>query len=157
MAAAANLSSKLHPKLRAIARNLPRVARAQGFDVRVTSGYRSRATQAKLYNDYIRGVSHYPAAPPGLSDHERGLALDILSTNQAALVGLLASVGVQWFGPSDPIHFFLPLGSPRTQKVAPVQVKPRRKKKSAAKKVLGAASWIPGPVGWGAMALDFLF
>lgn len=154
--AAANLSSRLHPKLRTIARNLPRVARANGFEVRVTSGYRSYATQAKLYRDYLAGVSHYPASPPGNSSHERGLALDIVSNNQEALVSLLTSVGLVWFGPGDPIHFSLPLGGSRTQKVQPVQVAPAKKKKSAAKKVLGVTSWIPGPVGWASMALDFL-
>lgn len=154
--AAANLSSKLHPKLRTIARNLPRVARANGFEVRITSGYRSYATQAKLYRDYLTGISHYPASPPGRSSHERGLALDIVSNNQSALVGLLTSVGLVWFGPEDPIHFSLPLGGPRTQKVAPVQVAPAKKKKSALKRVLGVTSWIPGPVGWVSMGADLI-
>jgi len=102
--------SRVHPKLKTIARNLPRVARSQGFQVRITSGWRSYATQAKLYNDYVRGVAHYPANPPGQSKHEKGLALDILSTNTEALVNLLTSVGLAWAGPADPIHFEIPSG-----------------------------------------------
>ena len=157
MAAAANLSSKVHPTLRKIARNLPRVARAYGFQARVTSGYRSYATQAKLYKDYIEGRALYPVNPPGQSMHEAGLALDVVSTNPEALVQLMTSVGLQWAGPDDPIHFQIGTGSLRTQKVAPVQVVKAPKKKSLAKKVLGVASWVPGPVGIASSILDFIF
>lgn len=157
MAAAAPNLSKVHPTLRAIARNLPRVAAAQGYQVRVTSGYRSRATQAKLYSDYVKGLSLYPAAPPGTSDHEKGLALDILSTNVEALVRDLTSVGLGWQGPDDPIHFYIAPGASRTSVQAAAKATPAPKKKSLAKKVLGAASWVPGPVGLAATVLDFIF
>ncbi len=156
MAAKPNLS-KVHPTLRKIARNLPRVAAAQGFSVRITSGYRSYATQAKLYRDYVNGMAAYPANPPGQSTHEKGMALDILSTNTDALVGLLTSVGLRWAGPADPIHFEIATGSRQTQKVSPVQVQVAPKKKSLAKKVLGVASWVPGPVGIASTILDFIF
>jgi hypothetical protein len=123
--------SRVHPKLRTIARNLPRVAASQGFEVRVTSGWRSYSNQAKLYRDYLNGVSHYPANPPGTSEHEKGLALDILSTNTSRLVDILASVGLYWAGPADPIHFQLkPLQrqaaiSLRTNELAPVNTPAR--------------------------------
>jgi len=149
--------SKLHPTLKKIARNLPRVAAAQGFQVRVTSGYRSYATQAKLYRDYVNGIAAYPANPPGQSKHEKGLALDVLSTNVEALANLLTSVGLIWAGPADPIHFEMPMGGSRTQKVAQVQVPTPKKKKSLAKQVLGVASWVPGPVGIASTILDFIF
>jgi len=97
----------LHPVLRTISRNLPRVARAGGFDARVTSGYRSTAKQAKLYQRWISGLHPYPVAPPGTSDHEKGYALDVVSTNTDKLVSLLTSVGLFWGGPSDPVHFSL--------------------------------------------------
>lgn len=157
MAAVSLNLSRVHPKLKTIARNLPRVAASQGFEVRITSGYRTRATQAKLYRDFISGVSHYPANPPGKSKHEKGLALDILSTNTNALVGLLTSVGLKWAGPQDPIHFEIAVGGPRTADRPTIQAKPLPKKKSFAKKALGAASWVPGPVGWGATILDLIF
>ncbi len=44
-------------------------------------------------------------APPGTSDHERGLALDVVSTDPDKLVALLTEVGLSWAGPSDPVHF----------------------------------------------------
>lgn len=160
MAAAANLS-KVHPTLRKIARNLPRVAASQGFSVRITSGWRSYSTQAKLYRDYVNGVAAYPANPPGQSKHEKGLALDILSTNTDALVGLLTSIGLVWAGPADPIHFEMPgkiaTGTRQTQKVPAVQVQTKPKKKSVAKTILGVASWVPGPVGIASTILDFIF
>lgn len=137
----------LDPRLRAVARNLPRVARAQGFNARVTSAYRSRAAQAKLYDRYLRGLQPYPVAPPGTSDHEKGIALDVVSTNLNKLVPLLAQVGLNWYGPSDPVHFTL----------APVSAQATKKNKSLAKKVLGVTSWVPGPVGLVSSVIDFLF
>ncbi len=97
----------LHPTLATIRRNLPGVARSLGFQARVTSGYRSTKKQAWLYNRYLQGLQPYPVAPPGTSDHEYGLALDVVSTDTAKLVALLSSVGLFWAGPDDPVHFSL--------------------------------------------------
>jgi hypothetical protein len=160
--AAVNLS-RVHPTLRKVAANLPKVSRGRGYEVRVTSGYRSYATQKKLYLDYINGRSLYPANPPGQSMHEKGLAIDVVSNNENDTVALLTSIGLVWAGPDDPIHFQMPGktagGGSRTQKYAPAQVvvTPAKKKKSTAKKILSAASWVPGPIGWGASILDFIF
>lgn len=122
--------NRVHPKLRTIARNLPRVAKANGFQVRITSGYRSRSVQAKLYRDYLNGTALYPVNPPGTSLHEKGMALDILSTNQNALASLLTSIGLTWGGPSDPIHFQIgqnsALGASRTQNLPQVNTIPQR-------------------------------
>ena len=124
-----------------------------GFQVRITSGYRTYAQQAKLYRDYINGVSHYPANKPGSSSHEKGLALDILSTNNSLLVTLLTNIGLVWAGPNDPIHFQIgpkmAVGGSRTQKV----VKPKAKE-STLGKILDWTSWIPGPIGWASMVGD---
>lgn len=95
----------LDPTLAAIKRNLPSVARSLGFAARVTSGYRSRSAQTKLYKRYLAGLQPYPVAVPGTSDHERGLALDVVSTDTPKLVDLLASVGLRWAGEADPVHF----------------------------------------------------
>ena len=97
----------LHPALARIKRNLPKVARSLGFDARVTSGYRSPAKQRWLYNRWLQGLQAYPVAPPGTSDHERGLALDVVSTDTGKLVALLTEVGLFWAGESDPVHFSL--------------------------------------------------
>lgn len=97
----------LHPFVAKIKRNLPRAAVAEGFRARVTSGYRSYAKQKWLYDRYLRGLQPYPVAPPGTSDHEKGIALDVVSTDTAKLARLLTSVGFRWGGPADPVHFVL--------------------------------------------------
>lgn len=95
----------LHPSLRTIARNIPRAAAAIGFRARVTSGYRDPRKQAWLYNEYLAGRTPYVVAPPGSSLHERGLAIDVVSTDTDSLVTLLTNAGLRWAGPSDPVHF----------------------------------------------------
>src|SRR5260370_3761125 len=44
----------------------------------VTSTYRSSEEQKRLYQAYRQGRSVLPAAPPGTSLHEYGLAIDLL-------------------------------------------------------------------------------
>lgn len=145
----------LHPFLANVKRNLPRVARSYGFDARVTSGYRSRQKQAWLYNRYLRGLQPYPVAPPGTSDHEKGLAIDVVSTNTNKLVPLLRSAGLNWAGPGDPVHFYI---SGRKSQPKAISAAPKRttlqKARSTADKILDYTSWIPGPIGWSSMLLD---
>jgi hypothetical protein len=72
---------------------------ARGYSVTVTSGRRSSASQARLYNAWIAGRSTLPAAPPGRSAHEYGLGLDLVvvqgkaSQQQRSMMNLLASWG----------------------------------------------------------------
>ena len=51
-------------------------ARAIPCDLRATSGYRTRAAQARLYDLFCRHHGN-PANPPGHSLHELGKACDI--------------------------------------------------------------------------------
>jgi hypothetical protein len=132
-----------------------------GFQVRITSGWRSRATQTKLYNDYIRGASTYPVAKPGTSKHEKGLALDILSTNTTALVKLLTSVGLVWGGIKDPIHFQIgPVGGPRLNERGAVNGRSQasfwESFEKSSKDIVKLVSWIPNPLGLSA-SLSQLF
>lgn len=90
-------------------RNLER----QGVRVTVTSTRRSIAEQARLYDRYKRGLSKYPAAPPGSSTHGLGIALDLhLDPPVYRAAGeLWERYGFTWGGRfDDPIHFdFRPL------------------------------------------------
>lgn len=155
--AGANLTN-IHPTLKAIVRNLPRVAARQGFQVRITSGYRSYASQAKLYKNYLAGNSIYPVAPPGTSDHEKGMALDILSTNTNLLVSDLAQAKLYWAGPMDPIHFSLiprqAAKSPRLNDLGSVNPIPQasfwESFEKSSKFIVEAVSWIPNPLGFAA-------
>lgn len=135
----------LHPYLATIRRNLPRSAAMMGFQARVTSGYRSTKKQAELYRRYQAGLMPYPVAPPGSSLHEKGLALDIVSTDTQKLVALLTSAGLSWAGEDDPVHF--QLAALKSQAKA-------KKKESTLGQILDWTSWVPGPIGWFSMGLD---
>lgn len=101
--------SGLHPAVKRGMDALIAVARANGIEVKVTSTVRSRRTQLRLYNDYLAGRSRFPAAPPGKSKHERGLAFDLHVRPESALTPLgelWESWGGRWGGRfRDPIHF----------------------------------------------------
>jgi LAS superfamily LD-carboxypeptidase LdcB len=98
--------NQLVPQLRPYAAALLREAERRGSTVTVTSVRRSRAEQRALYLRYLRGQSRYPVAPPGRSDHERGLALDLVTTPD--INPQLGAVWVSWGGrwsPADAVHF----------------------------------------------------
>lgn len=65
--------------------------------VTVTSCYRSREKQAKLYKEFLARNRRPPAvAPPGKSKHEVGLAIDISSVqgNEMEKMGILRKNGI---------------------------------------------------------------
>lgn len=77
----------------------------RGFDPTVTSGVRSLGEQERLYRDYQNGRSRLPAAPPGRSAHNYGLAIDVWAGNgqQAAMMRVLESFGGELVS-GDPPH-----------------------------------------------------
>lgn len=103
--------SQLDPRFAPYARYLFDVAQANHLAPVVTSTYRSYTTQARLYAEYVAGNRDLPAAPPGRSKHQYGLAVDIdLPQYRAYLPALGAfwrTMGGRWF-PSDPVHFEAP-------------------------------------------------
>lgn len=114
MALAGNSTSlqSLKPRMRDAAKLLLQVAPSLGAtSVTVTSAKRSAAQQTALYKAYRAGRSAYPAAPPGQSKHQAGLAVDIVVKPPAAQVALgkwWESVGGTWGQRfNDPIHFEL--------------------------------------------------
>lgn len=107
--------SQLDPQLRPWAEYLVAVGEYNGFRVQVTSTRRSSGQQATLWNRYKTcqrsGGSCLPAAPPGTSLHERGLAFDLVVNGdyrgpaQEALGRFWESLGGRWAGSADPVHF----------------------------------------------------
>ena len=81
--------------------------------LRVTSAYRSWASQDRLYKAWQQGESTIPAAPPGRSLHQWGLAFDLARLGRnpledqflVALGGLWQRIGGKWGGIRDPVHF----------------------------------------------------
>jgi D-alanyl-D-alanine carboxypeptidase len=74
----------------------------------LTSTLRTREEQTALYSAYLAGASRYPAAPPGHSKHELGLAFDYVAPSAvlSELGAVWKSYGGNWGGDGDdPIHF----------------------------------------------------
>lgn len=73
-------------------------------DLRITSVYRSYTSQYELWIN--RANNPFPVAPPGCSQHNLGLAWDMVGdTGRLALAGRIwSSWGGDWT-PRDPIHF----------------------------------------------------
>ncbi len=83
----------------------------------VTSARRSRADQFHLYRKWVAGESAIPAAPPGESLHEMGLAFDMarlgIDPFDDPLLNFLGEIwqemggiyGGGWGGGADPVHY----------------------------------------------------
>lgn len=98
------------PTLAFYAEQLIAFGAVAGFQPRITSGRRTFAEQKKLYDRFISGHSALPAAPPGRSKHEFGLAVDMTANSLPGLTWLgtvWRSWGLTWGAPSDPVHFEL--------------------------------------------------
>jgi hypothetical protein len=108
----------LHPRFRPYADALLALARSMDARFVLTSTYRSRADQQRLYARYVKGESPLPALPPGRSQHERGLAVDMarLGVDPQAdellveLGRIWREAGGVWGSSSDPVHFEAPKG-----------------------------------------------
>lgn len=72
----------------------------------ITSVRRSDAQQRRLYERYLR-VGGLPAAPPGRSAHQFGLAWDMVAPDAELrrLGALWRRWGGVWGGERDPVHF----------------------------------------------------
>lgn len=88
------------------------ILKQAGLNPTWTSCRRSRAEQQVLYSRAKAGKSKYPAALPGTSLHEWGLAFDMVLATPA----LLEAIGPVWqkvglgtwgghFSARDPVHF----------------------------------------------------
>ncbi len=134
----------LIPELQSPAYDLFSAAHFAGLRPQLTSSRRTSAQQARLYSNYLKGLSSLPALPPGLSAHEYGLAFDLITYPMSALedVGYTWQTwGGEWGGLRDPVHF--------QQPGAEEYIKNALRSDSWARKALGmgvdvAISFIPG-------------
>jgi TP901 family phage tail tape measure protein len=80
-------------------------ARSNGWSGGINSGFRSRAKQQALYDLYKSGRGNL-AAPPGNSNHERGLAVDVSQPDQFARAMARMGEGRLYRKvPGEPWHF----------------------------------------------------
>ena len=109
-------TAKLNRRFAPMAKALLKWAKGLDGRFRFTSTFRSSTDQARLYNAWLRGDSPFPALPPGRSQHERGLAVDMARFGVPAEGDdLLREVGRAWReaggvwgGEKDPVHFEAP-------------------------------------------------
>lgn len=98
----------LVPWFRTLADAFIRWLRFNGVQVTVASARRDSDHQAVLYANYLAGHSKYPAARPGTSTHELGIAIDLhLNPPVYAAAGAAwERAGFTWGGRfADKIHF----------------------------------------------------
>lgn len=98
------MSWYLDPALVPRANAFYRALESAGLKPRITSATRSRQEQTILYERYLRGLSRLPAAPPGRSKHEFGLAFDVVTSRPEVAGAMARSFGLTWSA-SDPVHF----------------------------------------------------
>lgn len=103
----------LHPQLVPWAKWIYALGKSYDPLLVITSARRSPGKQSQLYKKYLRGESSIPAAPPGGSLHEYGLAFDMARIGKDPLTDpLLNWLGEVWThyggrhgGARDPVHF----------------------------------------------------
>lgn len=112
------MSLDLHPRFMPYASILVGWLKQQDPRFTVTSARRSTKAQEDLYRRFLAGKHPYTVAPPGCSKHQLGLAFDIARSTDPAvnlrdpllhqLGRYWRSLGGEWGGEADPIHFGLP-------------------------------------------------
>lgn len=119
---------QLEEKAGAAFARLKAEAEAVGHTVEISTAYRSREYQTKLYGRYIKVVAAWeksgrigkkppPVAPPGKSEHESGTALDIHVSSRPELFTWLmknsTTYGFYFTANSEKWHIaFYPSGPP---------------------------------------------
>lgn len=82
-------------------------AKSEGITLIAASTFRTYEKQAELYACAPGCTGGNPAAPPGTSNHQMGLAFDI-SKNSVPwnwMKNNSEAFGLKWYGPGDPPHF----------------------------------------------------
>jgi len=105
-------------ELRDAAWELDAAVSRSGLVGRITSGYRSRSDQTRLYRAYQSGRTAFPVAAPGFSAHEYGEAFDYVVSPyeyQPDVGAYWVSMGGEWGGAADMVHFVLAGASTRAQ------------------------------------------
>jgi hypothetical protein len=99
------LGSAVFPYLQTSAADALVAARkARGTTLTINSGLRTLPQQYLLYRWYQTGRCGISlAAPPGASNHESGIAVDI--QDNASWRSTMSAKGFAWLGSSDPVHF----------------------------------------------------
>ncbi|HEY9909787.1 MAG TPA: peptidoglycan-binding protein [Thermosynechococcaceae cyanobacterium] len=117
---AVNIGESTWPYLQLVAKvALEKAINERGSRLFVNSAYRTIAQQLLLFNQFRSGrCGIVAAAPPGGSNHQSGLALDIEDSD--GWRPFLERHGWRWLGSFDPMHFDFVGGG--TQDINPIAV-----------------------------------
>lgn len=126
--------------------DMKRAAAAEGVNITLESAWRDSSVQAKLYHLFKKGLGNL-AAPPGTSNHEKGIAIDLASgiawaQRNGSRFGWI-NTGMTFSQP-EPWHFDF---DPRYYKPSPVQTKTRKGQNVAAQPTTQPASIASTPSG----------
>ena len=104
-------------------------SRRQRANFIVTSTRRSFLEQLRLFTAWKLGKSRFPAAPPGQSTHQLGIAVDLVPRLEGVLpviVRIFERFRFRWAGPRDSIHFTYqgPFSSPVRELIRTVRETP---------------------------------
>src|SRR5260370_9493673 len=131
--------------LRAAALSLDQAVHASGLQGRFTSTLRTHAEQTRLYRRWLQGMSPLPAAPPGQSAHEYGLAFDYLVTPKEYTRDVasfaIAELGLAW-SEKDFVQYEIP-GASAWAAAQPTDANPSLRAQAAN---IGVGL-LPGPAG----------
>jgi D-alanyl-D-alanine carboxypeptidase-like protein len=92
----------LHPLVAQASQFHWRILNELGLHPRVTSGFRSYTEQSQLW--MTRKGNKNPVAAPGTSQHEFGLAYDLVADDPGTAVYVGQALGMVW-SESDPVHY----------------------------------------------------
>lgn len=98
----------LEPSTRASYRRALAQLRTQGVHVITTSTRRTKNEQRVLFRKFVTGQSKFPAALPGSSTHEIGIAIDLVPETPGTLptiASVMAIHGFKWAEARDCVHF----------------------------------------------------
>lgn len=85
--------------------------KATGYDLLITSGYRTYAEQKSLYDRWKAGTFHAPSvARPGTSRHENGRALDLRDSGSTPGVTVAGNKRSNWMRANAARYGFTPNG-----------------------------------------------
>jgi len=80
--------------------------RSHGYEITVTSGFRSIEKQRQLFEARRRGEHPFPVARPGCSEHNHGLAVDAVTSLPDRFIAPVAKYfGLVWAGKGDAVHY----------------------------------------------------
>lgn len=95
----------INSRVSAVVVKMLKAAKNSGVALSISSAYRSNAKQTELYNCAPGCTGGNPAAKPGYSNHQSGVAFDVDGALNNWMKSHGEQYGYKWYGSGDPVHF----------------------------------------------------